>query len=364
VNTVGFVKLCAILCASLLVVAEAAHAQVESDSTDAAIIKRFKSLPIDAQRQTIETITGIPVNPEITSEQAADVFSKIKPSDIPNWKNPAIEQIVDPNSPAPAVCLDCPSGVKTASCQAPLKKSEDVASQFAMHFGTDLAAVALLEVKYPGDTDFSPIATAFAITQGWIVTNYHVVAAFTDGKFPRNHIKSGIQVALLFNHALGTTGGDMTIGIPAETVVFGSPDPDVVAMKVPASSVVADPPQPSASDDALRLNDEIAIVGFPQRNGDDPTSTYEKVFGLCDNSEPPVTMRIAVGTVATLTPKLDYAINTLASNSGSPIYRVSDGLLVGVHSGYGGNSQVNDGVPLGQVKSVLAMASGSGAGIQ
>jgi hypothetical protein len=342
----------------LTTIAYLANAGDPVDELDTVKKHITNNLTPDSLRKAVESVSATPLVPNATNAQVTGRWSDIDLKAIPRWADTDLQQIVNTESPAPAVNKDSPNGVSTASCDsASLKHSESEASKFALSQGGDLGSVALIERRSPGEVAFSPIATAFSVSSGWIATNYHVVATFTDGRFPQSHIKQGIEVAVLFTSDPSNAASGQLIPVPATTTIFGSPDPDVVVFHLQGATNIGSPQQPSAAGDQLDTNEEVAIVGFPQRTGDDSTATYQLVFGLCADPNPPLSMRIAIGTVASLTPTLSYAINTLASNSGSPIFRVSDGLLVGMHSGFGSNPLLNNGVPVSKVDAVLAEAS-------
>lgn len=314
------------------------------------------TLPQDVQLKAIESLMS----------SGNDMASTISTIPLREWVVSAprerlfeLQQVVDSNRPAPAPCASCPGGVKTKQCDENLSTDDKIASAFVRDFASALNAVAQIQIKWASDQDFHPVATAVAVSNGWLATNYHVATAFTNVSNGQRRLRRDVRVALVFNRAVDSPGNNERIELPESTLFFGAVEPDIVVFHVPEAESIA-PVQLLSPTQKVAVKSEVAILGYPQRTADDITtdSTYKAVFGLCGDDDPPAVMRIAVGRVSSVSPKLMYNVNTLPSNSGSPVFRVADGRLVAIHVG-GPPSLAdlfNEGVPATEIQTALARA--------
>ena len=300
-----------------------------------------------------DSIEGIPDSRAMTIKQLSSI-SVFHQSFLHR-----IEQVVDSNRPTPAPCpVSCSSKLVTKMCDDHLSTTDIIASKFINKFKNKLESIAEIEIEAPTDKKFSPIATAFALGDGWIATNYHVIATFTDGRYPKATILPNIAIRLVFDKTIDHAVHPNTINLTADTVIISSPFPDVALMYVPSAKNIPSIMNSEGNDELPTSHESIAIIGFPQNSLEDSTSnaTYNSVFGLCNITTQDSVMRIAVGTVVSDSPELEYDVNTLGSNSGSPIFRINDGKLVGMHSGYSQTSPLNHGIPIGAIDNLLHQA--------
>ncbi|HEV2545794.1 MAG TPA: trypsin-like peptidase domain-containing protein [Stellaceae bacterium] len=181
-----------------------------------------------------------------------------------------------------------------------------------------------------------PFATAFAIAPDLMVTNAHVIPDLIgtwNGSTRKYDMKTDrlVQVELGVEYNYHCTPQPRTMLI--KRIVDFDPDLDVAVLKTDGSIPLL--PLPLSQTPAA-YDEVVAIIGYP---GVDPAIKKEDqdiVFVAPDGTVPYNIKRFQPGRVQAITDQdfvvwFDHDASTLVGNSGSPVIRVSDGTVIGLH---------------------------------
>ncbi|AKM30189.1 hypothetical protein AB870_08820 [Pandoraea faecigallinarum] len=228
-------------------------------------------------------------------------------------------------------------------------------------------------------------ATVFVVGKSHVVTNRHVLKDYayrdSSGKWVMNDDKQILSVSFPYEYRkcdARTTPRDVRI-IGIESV--GDADDDTADFAILRTEDNALPPPPPLAD-VYDLDDgaRVAVIGYPARpvnceaklrpgeecaNLTDPQ--IDALFALPNHSTTFPAERFAPGFTIP-SPKLDdmlftYDSSTWKGNSGSPVIRLSDGKIVGLHSGGKSRNKgkqmegiYNNGIKIERVRKALADA--------
>ena len=198
-------------------------------------------------------------------------------------------------------------------------------------------------VKSVGRVEFLNFRMPWGGT-GWVIdgsgnsrtvaTNRHVAklvaqrAADGSGVFLRS-LSSGVRygMRLDFKEEVGSTPSD-AIQVDVTQVVYLADDTaaDVAFLRIEASGLPS--PLPLASKEA-REGDLVALIGYPafdDRNDVNDQARYFKDLFEVKRFAPGFVMQASSGKTV-----LSHDCTSLGGNSGSPLIRLSDGAVVGLH---------------------------------
>ena len=195
---------------------------------------------------------------------------------------------------------------------------------------TVMANVARIDGRAFGEEAAREVATAFAVTPELAITNAHVVDDLSLGV---RRLEPG-RVELLFGAEFDL---DRVVEPSPVTEVVGiHADLDIAIVRFEAGEGAAPMGLPVSSDTPDEL-EAIAVPGFPQHDDRNPSYLSAAVPSL-----EPVYKRVAPGIVrSSRSWGFVHDASTLGGNSGSPVLRMADLRVVGVHSG-GGYRSGND----------------------
>lgn len=233
------------------------------------------------------------------------------------------------HDPVFPVCPGCDDRLDR-TCHDSLSQSRRIGASRLLTQGPHLteAVGGLYLVRADGLSQL--IGTVFVL-QGRIVTNVHVMLDATQPAGPINvrKLRPELRVEAVFG------GGNVRrMALPADAQWHRHPTLDLIQTAWPAG--VAAPVGLTLATGLPVANTPVALMGFPSVNTNtDRQEDIERVFGRCPNaqaSEP--RMMISMGRIASVSDTaLEHDANTMGNSSGSPLIRMVDGALVGVHRG-------------------------------
>ncbi|MFK0379993.1 trypsin-like serine peptidase [Pandoraea sp. NPDC090278] len=206
-----------------------------------------------------------------------------------------------------------------------------------------------------------PGATVFVVGKSHVMTNRHVIQEYAyidgSGKWHMKNDKLVLRVSFPWEYSKclsRTTPRNVRIVAIEDVGNLDDKYADFAILRTEDNALP--PPAPLADTYDLGEQDRVAVIGYPApplmcgtaSGGKLCTSLNSEqikaVFGLPDQSVPFSVERFAPGYVIP-GPMLDesqfaYDSSTWEGNSGSPVIRLSDGKVVGLH--FGGDSESND----------------------
>ncbi|ODP32319.1 serine protease [Pandoraea sp. ISTKB] len=222
-------------------------------------------------------------------------------------------------------------------------------------------------------------ATAFVVGKSHILTNRHVLQKYAyidnQGKW-RLYDKQLLRVSFPLEYSsctVRTPPHDVRI-VAIEAVGEDGENNDYAILRTEDNALP--PAAPMAPNFNLTEGSRVAVIGYPARPvscagaeaGEDCTYLSDKqidtMFKLPDSQVPFPAERIAPGMLL-VNPSLDpqqfsYDSSTWGGNSGSPIVRLSDGMIVGLHyGGVGGDTEkatYNNAIKIDRIRKALADA--------
>ena len=247
-------------------------------------------------------------------------------------------RIVDENTPVYRYCSTCADRLGPTCHSAAVADLRPSASKVLKDFPDLASSVVAIYARFGTDA-FAQIGTGF-FASGFLLTNKHVgvdyryVSGINEwvGKINPD---AQIEVALQ-----GTT---QRVQLPANTKVWVHRTADVMAFDWPASLL------PLArrfeiSTDTVSPGEKIAVLGYPTLGTtSDSSNIAAKVYGLCPGqNNVDLGLRMSQGIVeAPITESFFHTANTLGNNSGSPVFLIKNGRVIGIHASEGGTSDVN-----------------------
>lgn len=256
------------------------------------------------------------------------------------------------DDPVYPVCPGCAGGLdKTCHSQETTARRAK-ASDFLTRYPGAAGSVAALYLAQPGGSPVL-IGTAF-VARGRIVTNLHVLLAQLDSASGLQKLKPGVGIEAVFGRGTGT---ERRIALPPGGPYLRRPGVDLVSTAWPAGQPA--PPGLVLAGDAVALKSPVAVLGFPSVNTNtDLPEDIARVLGSCPGvAQPKERLVIALGAVeAVADGTIEHTANTMGNSSGSPLLRLSDGAVVGVHKGDSNSLKRNSAVALAGLAELLATA--------
>jgi S1-C subfamily serine protease len=161
--------------------------------------------------------------------------------------------------------------------------------------------------------------TGFLVADGLLATNRHVLAALTSG----SEVLAPGSARVVFKQEVDATNPPEHI-VPIEGVAAIHPKLDMVLLTLPPLGRPAVTVSTIAAEEAAR----VVVVGYPARDPANNPQFLDGVFGGTFGVK-----RAALGEVldGTETPQLFHDCSTTQGNSGSPIFDLLTGHVVGIH---------------------------------
>lgn len=166
------------------------------------------------------------------------------------------------------------------------------------------------------------IGTGFLVADDLLLTNHHVVGELSYGA---DALEEG-QAIVTFNQEYMTTEPAQN-KFPITKVVAIHPTLDMALLRV---RLPTPRPAPAFEMNPITKSTEVATIGYPYKDERNPLFT-DAVFGGRYGVK-----RAALGEIIGASPKrLYHDCSTLGGNSGSPLFSLATGQVVGVHfTGY------------------------------
>lgn len=227
------------------------------------------------------------------------------------------------------VCAGCDGGL-SKSCHDPSSQSRRTSASglLTKHAHLPDSVGGLYLVRADGLPQL--MGTVFVL-QGRIVTNLHVLLEATQpfGSSDERKLKPERRLEVVFG-----TGNVLRVSLPTDAIWRRHPNLDLILTAWPAG--ISAPTGLQLATGPLDTDTQVALLGFPSVNTNtDRTEDIRRAFGSCSNElVPEPFMAISMGRIASVSgTALEHDANTMGNSSGSPIIRIADGMLVGVHRG-------------------------------
>lgn len=264
-----------------------------------------------------------------------------------------IDRVVNTEEPAFPVCPDCNDGLDK-TCHDPLLQSRRATAStlLTQHPHLSEAVGGLYLVQAGGEPQL--MGTIFVL-QGRLVTSGHVLLDKTEpvGSPDVRKLKSGRRLEAVFGG-----GGARRVALPVDATWRRHPNLDLILTTWPAGTNA--PAELTLATDPPSTNTPVALLGFPWVNTNtDRPQDIDRAFGRCPESqalEP--RMVISMGRIVSVTgAALEHDANTMGDSSGSPLIRIADGKLVGVHRGDALSSVRNSAVAASSLSDLITAAA-------
>lgn len=276
--------------------------------------RTFAGRPIDQTLAKVRAIVGIPSIPD--SEATAQVaLDKLQNGEEPTpIELAALELVIRLMRPAPL----SRNGVLDPLPTAPGSNlynpnTEDLWNSFRESVKHLLYSIGRIDMA-----SGSMQGTGFLVGPNLLVTNRHVLAKISYGT---ERLQEG-QAVVRFRQELGSRE-PRTATAKILTVASVHPTLDMALLRVALEE--PRPALPLSERDAVEPED-VAAIGYPFDDGRNPifvNAIFQSDFGV---------KRAALGEVMeTDTDSLFHDCSTLGGNSGSPIFLLKTGRVVGVH---------------------------------
>lgn len=293
----------------------------------------FSDEEVRAVRATVP-VTSVPLQPADIERLSSHIYKKFGASGID------IYRVVDKHNVVFSVCLDCPDGLSQA-CHDPSSKLRRFNASNLLKQHPHLAeAVGGL---YLVSADLPPrLIGTFFVLQGHIVTDVHVVLDHTQPAGPVDVRKAKPGRGLVA--VLGSAGG-RKVELSATALWRRHQNLDLILTAWPAGAIA--PLGLTLAMEPLGADTVVGLLGFPTVNTNtDPPADIDTAFGRCPGARISETrMAISLGRITSVSgADLEHDANTMGNSSGSPLFRTSDGALVGVHTGDSKKSNRNSAV--------------------
>lgn len=194
----------------------------------------------------------------------------------------------------------------------------------------------------PAAWQFSNVGTAFVVREDIMVTNRHVVEEFaqTDA-VGRYVLKPGFSVRVdfpglydgctLIRPGFSRTVAEIYVAVVEDIAFLRFKEP---GLPKPLSLALQPPP---------KKDEPVIVVGYPERDDNVPRNVQEDVFRGPKGDVPFGVRRLQPGVVTRREGERRWRndASALNGNSGSPVVRLADGRILGIHvGGYPGGENV------------------------
>ncbi len=194
------------------------------------------------------------------------------------------------------------------------QKLKDLWSGFRTRIGPMVCSIGRVETAKG-----KHIGTGFLVADGVLATNRHVLGALTLG----SEALGANAARVVFKHEFGQRDADED-RVPIEGVAAIHPTLDMVLLKTPKSNRQSVELDPVAATEGA----QVVAIGYPAEDTiNNPlflTAVFQGKFGV---------KRAALGEVldGTESPVLFHDCSTTQGNSGSPVFSLTSGMVVGIH---------------------------------
>jgi hypothetical protein len=286
----------------------------------------------------VRAIVGVPTIP-VGEVDAQAAWNKLRSGQRPTGAELAsLETVIRLMRPAPlsrAGELEPLASVEGASAY----NSETVAAWngFRARVKPFLYSIGRLERAVGPDAS---VGTGFLVGPDLVLTNRHVVSDLTMG----TEVLDPGQAVITFNEEADTVEPDAS-RIAVTGIVALHPLLDLALLRV----ALPNPrPVPAFASEPASLATEIAAVGYPFKDGRNPIFV-DAIYGSSYGVKRAALGQVTGGSGA----RMFHDCSTLGGSSGSPLFSLASGRVVGVH--YTGQFMYrNEAVPAADVAVFLA----------
>jgi hypothetical protein len=187
--------------------------------------------------------------------------------------------------------------------------------------------------------------TGVLVGEDLLLTNHHVLSILSNGS---NDLDEGQAEVRFYQEADAPDPTPAAFPITSVVAVHETLDMALLRVRLPAPRAV-----PAIETGALAANEPVAAIGYPFRDDRNPMF-MNAIFGARYGVK-----RGALGEVLSTTSQaLFHDCSTLGGNSGSPVFSLATGRIVGLHFS-GSFMYRNQAIQAGEVLSFLSRATGA-----
>jgi hypothetical protein len=252
---------------------------------------------------------------------AVEAYRQLKLGNDPTPKQlAALQFLLRLTRPAPLVHNGHPDDLPTAD-------HVNTFPQWAAFQGAAacLRLVGRIDKASPTLATAESVATGLFVAPDLLITNRHVVDLLSKGA---DALEEG-QAVVRFDWEDGSFAADHPV--PIVGVARIHPTLDLALLQLKAGAMPVAPPQPVFDAAPLADNADVVAVGYPlddaQRNPMFIRQIFGGQFGVLRAAPGQCTSSYADGFY--------HDCSTLGGNSGSPVFSMASGSVVGLHSGGG-----------------------------
>lgn len=209
--------------------------------------------------------------------------------------------------------------------------------------------------------DYEWVGTGWLIEGRYLITNRHVAMVFAEKRggafvFQRSPTGEFIEARIDFREEYERpTSFEVNIEKIVSIAPMGNLFPDMAVLRVMPHADL--PTSVTLADRDPAIGDLIGVIGYPARDSRNGDLAMQRIFNDIFDVK-----RFAPGYVTVIDSRqLQHDSSTLGGNSGSPLFDLSSGRVVGLHFG-GRFKEANYAVPVSVIKQTLVGVSVMGGG--
>lgn len=246
----------------------------------------------------------------------------------------------------PITSLSCPSRVKV---DRPVEIAPALASYLSKNIGVH-DAVGIVEI------DGTLSASVFFVSQDLAITNWHVIKRFADQMESNWYaVRQKVKVRLLMGSSLQPS---QTLSLSPGMRILATEKPDLAVLHVPRGSGPWLKLGRNSDIDVKPETYNVVMIGFSPVFGIGEGHALA-LYGTCGDNNIKNTIRAQIGRLQDRFAgeadwQINYTFNTFGGNSGSPVMRTDNSLVVAVHfQESAGQDLPNHGVAADDVHSLV-----------
>ena len=278
--------------------------------------RAFAGRPVEEAVVKVRAIVGVPHIPdaEVAAQAALD---KLRLGQIPTPPElAALEFVIRMMRPAPlsqrGELAPLPSVAGSSTYNADTTKAWDT---FRLSVKPFLYSIGRLD---RADGPDPPVGTGFLVGDDLVLTNRHVVSDLSTGA---DELEKGQAFVTFYQEAGITDPSPNRFPITAVVALHQTLELALLRVELPAPR-----PQPQFDDTPAAKGTEVAAIGYPFKDTRNPLFA-DAVFGGKYGVK-----RASLGEITGVSgERLFHDCSTLGGNSGSPVFSLASGRIVGVH---------------------------------
>jgi S1-C subfamily serine protease len=285
--------------------------------------RAFGSAAPDAVLTRVRAIVGseTAMPPTEEGKLAVEGYRKLKDGEAPTPKElAALQLLIRFTRPAPLVHAGRPDDLPT----------QEHADTFPAWRAFQDAVICLrlvgrIDRASPTLATADSIGTGVRVSDDLVMTNKHVLTDLSRGT---DVLQEG-QAVVRFDFEEGVFADDQPVAITAVAAIH--PVLDLALLRLKPVAPAAPSPAMDIAPELLTDNTDVVVVGYPLDDKERNPMFIRNIFGTLFG-----VLRAAPGQCTTSFENGFYHdCSTLGGNSGSPVFSITSGRLVGLHSGGG-----------------------------